>query len=146
MACMDGPPEVVLQEGNEDVQYVLLDLPRDVAVFLKPGEKLVIEALDTDTPVIKLENGVVLQGSYEDHLGDIMLLNKESPPAVPPGTDGQDSSDAEAGDAEGTGEQAQRQDGVRQHAEALRDNQPCTVHLRGQTDKVLTFKRVVPAA
>lgn len=67
MACMDGPPEVVLQEGaragrvcdpgtfgwrynrallftgNEDVQYVLLDLPRDVAVWLKPGEKLVIE-------------------------------------------------------------------------------------------------------
>ncbi|KAG2448837.1 hypothetical protein HYH02_006188 [Chlamydomonas schloesseri] len=141
---MEGPPEVVLQEGNEDVQYVLLDLPRDVAVWLQPGERLVIEALDTDTPVIKLENGVVLQGSYEDHLGDIMLLNKEAmPPAAPPIADGQDGVDSDSDGVERPDEQAPLSNGARQHAGG---NPPCTVHLRGQTDKVLTFKRVVPTA
>ncbi|KAG2501200.1 hypothetical protein HYH03_001014 [Edaphochlamys debaryana] len=118
MACVEGP-EVVLSEGSDHVQYLILDMPRDVAGWLSPGEKLVIEALDSEQPVIKLENGIVLQGSYEDHLGDILLFDKEQ---------------AESPDAS-----APR--GVQQGASG---NQPapCTVRLKGQTDKVLTFKRL----
>lgn len=90
---------------------------------------------------------MVLQGSYEDHLGDIMLLNKEAmPPCVPPATDGHDDGIEQDGSAERAEEPAQRQDGGQQHADAPRGAQPCTVHLRGQTDKVLTFKRVVATA
>ncbi|PNH08152.1 hypothetical protein TSOC_005318 [Tetrabaena socialis] len=138
MACVEGPPEVVLTEGNEDVQYVLLDLPRDVAVWLRPGESLVIEALDSDKPVIKLQNGVTLQGTYEDQLGDILLFDQEraNPSAKSPGEDPPPAAAAAAAtQVEGQTQRGQQQQQPQQ--------QPCTVHLKGQTDKVLTFKRML---
>ncbi|GFR42411.1 hypothetical protein Agub_g3311, partial [Astrephomene gubernaculifera] len=160
MACVEGPPEVVLTEGNEDVQYVLLDLPREVAVWLRPGEKLVIQALDSDKPIIKLENGIVLQGTYEDHLGDILLLDKE--PLSAPGASGATTANAvNGGGAEEAAQQRQNQQqqtpeqGQRPQPQRARQQeqqaqspqqQPCTVRLRGQTDKVLTFKPVISSA
>ncbi|KXZ47049.1 hypothetical protein GPECTOR_38g286 [Gonium pectorale] len=143
MACVDGPPEVVLTEGNEDVQYVLLDLPRDVAVWLRPGEKLVIQALDSDNPIIRLQNGFILQGTYEDHLGDILLFDKEpAAPAAAGGANGANMDhDANRGGEAGALPQAHQGAGSQ-----IAQQQPCTVRLRGQTDKVLTFKRMVANA
>ncbi|GIL45767.1 hypothetical protein Vafri_2919 [Volvox africanus] len=149
MACVEGPPEVVLTEGDEEVQYVLLDLPRDVAVWLNPGEKLVIQALDSDTPVIKLQNGIVLQGKYEEHLGDILLLEKELAASEKGTADGEGvgaeqepsqqrqkpEREAPAQEQQQTPHQTPQQQAPQQH--------PCTVRIKGQTDKVLTFKRVI---
>ncbi|GIL71893.1 hypothetical protein Vretifemale_2355, partial [Volvox reticuliferus] len=149
MACVEGPPEVVLTEGDEEVQYVLLDLPRDVAVWLNPGEKLVIQALDSDTPVIKLQNGIVLQGKYEEHLGDILLLDKEL--AAPQrGTGDEDEVGAQQESTQQgqkpepeAPEQEQRQPPHETAQQQAPQQPPCTVRIRGQTDKVLTFKRLI---
>ncbi len=84
---------------------------------------------------MKLGNGIVLYGTYEDHLGDILLFDKQQQQqAAGPGADGEPAPQVANAEAVGNGGSQQR------------GPQPCTVRLRGQTDKVLTFSRPSEAA
>ncbi len=68
----------------------------------------------------------MLQGTYDQHLGDIMLLGKDF--------QGQPQQVQEELQEQDEQQQARMEDGD--------GSVPCTVHLKGQTDRVLTFRRV----
>jgi hypothetical protein len=90
------------------------------------------QKLESEQPVIRLESGIVLRGSYEDHLGDILLFDKMR--------GGGDGGSEELPDMQHSAA-TKRPPPQRQTSPDSRHPPVCTVHLRGQTDKVLTFKR-----
>lgn len=66
--------------GDEEVQYVLVDLPaQQAAELLRPGATLHLQGLDTDGPVLTDGAGqTVCQGCYEEEVGTVMLLRNSS--------------------------------------------------------------------
>ncbi|KAL6756907.1 hypothetical protein V8C86DRAFT_2637378 [Haematococcus lacustris] len=84
--------DLVLQEGDEEVQYITLELPANVPEeWLKPGAALTLQGLDTDYPTLKFPQGTVLKGIYGPTLGTTMVFattpgqGSQEEASVPPG-------------------------------------------------------------
>lgn len=63
-------------EGDELVEYVIVELPTNVD--LAPGSKVQLVDLSSENPKIKLEDGSVLEGCYEESLGTIMIYERHA--------------------------------------------------------------------
>ncbi|KAJ9523848.1 hypothetical protein QJQ45_020045 [Haematococcus lacustris] len=84
--------DLVLQEGDEEVQYITLELPANVPEeWLKPGAALTLQGLDTDYPTLKFPQGTVLKGIYGPTLGTTMVFattpgqGSQEEASMPPG-------------------------------------------------------------
>lgn len=77
MAAGDELQDVILVEGEEYAEYVVVDLPAGIPDdALAPGQRLVLEGLDSDQPTLKLPDGKTLTGTYEDNLGSIVVFGQ----------------------------------------------------------------------
>ena len=85
-----------MTEGDELVEYVLLELPSTFEPLLAAGSKLKLLDLSSEKPKIQLENGSALEGTYEGSLGTIMLYSNErhARDTGQPSTSNQDASSA----------------------------------------------------
>lgn len=67
----------MLLAGDEEVQYVVIELGADIdTALLQPGKPLTLTGLDTDAPTLTLGDGAPLQGSYEESLGSLLVFEK----------------------------------------------------------------------
>ncbi|KAI8467119.1 MAG: hypothetical protein J3K34DRAFT_524025 [Monoraphidium minutum] len=68
--------ELVLIEGDEEVQYILVDLPDGAPAEIDaPGAVLTLQGLDTDEPALVDGDGnVLLRGRHQDTLGSVLVM------------------------------------------------------------------------
>eukprot|EP00878_Enallax_costatus_P003307 GHUV01003512.1.p1 GENE.GHUV01003512.1~~GHUV01003512.1.p1 ORF type:complete len:106 (+),score=21.47 GHUV01003512.1:285-602(+) len=67
-------------EGDEEVQYVYVTLPKDVdAAQFGPGAIVRFEGLGTNQPQLRSQSGkAVMLGMYQDTLGSVLLVKEEA--------------------------------------------------------------------
>ena len=65
-------------EGDEVVEYVVLELPSSSEALLGPGNNVKLMDLSSEKPKIQLEDGTVLEGSYEGSIGTLMLYERHA--------------------------------------------------------------------
>lgn len=143
---MDGLQDVVVEEGDELVEYVVIDLPAGVASkALAPGQLLTLEDLQSDQPRLRLPDGRALVGTYEEHLGTIMLFSQQEEQQLQQVGDPQGVGAAAAdltGVPPGTGQgQAEAAAAAARQQEAGRVARPALAY-RCLTEKVLSFAAV----
>uniref|UniRef100_A0A383VW62 Transcription factor TFIIIC triple barrel domain-containing protein n=1 Tax=Tetradesmus obliquus TaxID=3088 RepID=A0A383VW62_TETOB len=80
---MSETQDVTLTEGDEEVQYVFVPLPKDAdAASFGAGTVVQFEGLGTERPLLRSQQGdSVLVGAYQDTLGSLLLV-KEQPGAA----------------------------------------------------------------
>eukprot|EP00879_Flechtneria_rotunda_P004162 GHRR01004410.1.p3 GENE.GHRR01004410.1~~GHRR01004410.1.p3 ORF type:complete len:104 (+),score=29.76 GHRR01004410.1:409-720(+) len=76
---MADSQEPVLVEGDEEVQYVYITLPKDTDTSkFGPGNVVVLEGLGTDAPVLRTQQSdYVMVGTYSDSLGSVLLIRQQ---------------------------------------------------------------------
>mmetsp|Transcript_2109 Transcript_2109/g.3168 ORF Transcript_2109/g.3168 Transcript_2109/m.3168 type:complete len:97 (-) Transcript_2109:545-835(-) len=70
--------DVAAEDNEYEYEYVVVDLPLSEANKLLAGSKIELQNLQSSTPSLRLEDGTVLNGNYEDHPGTVLLINQAS--------------------------------------------------------------------
>lgn len=76
---MVEPTLDTLIEGDEEVQYVYVTLPKDAdSAQFGPGAIVRFEGLSTEKPQLRSQQGdTVMAGMYQDTIGSILLIKEE---------------------------------------------------------------------